>query len=121
VDRSEWSKNSINPLFRDFEMCVLPQLGHTTKALLRDPECISVSLKAEKLTKTRHQEVAYRNFNRVFACLHTGGPAEHGVVDEQNDDCSDYGDQDAVKIHASHSYVANEVEEPSAHNGPDDS
>ena len=58
----------------------------------------------------------------LLVCLRVvGGPTGHGVVDEQNDDCADYGDQDAVKIHASHAHVAKGVEEPSAHNGPDDS
>jgi hypothetical protein len=47
-----------------------------------------------------------------------GAAAGHRVVDEQNDDCADYGDQDAVKIHASHAHVAKGVEEPSAQNSP---
>jgi hypothetical protein len=44
--------------------------------------------------------------------------ADHGVVEQQNDDCADNRDEDAVKIDASHSYVANGVEEPATRDSP---
>jgi len=50
-----------------------------------------------------------------------GADTGHCVVDEQNDDRTDYGNQDAVEIHASDAHVAKGIEEPSAHNSPDDS
>ena len=45
-------------------------------------------------------------------CLHAGAFASHCVVDEQNDDRSDYRDKDAVKIHARHAYVPHGTEQP---------
>jgi hypothetical protein len=33
----------------------------------------------------------------LLVCLHVGAAAGHRVVDEQNDECADYGDQNAVK------------------------
>jgi len=59
---------------------------------------------------------------KVPVCLYVvGAGTGHCVVDEQNDDRADYGNQDAVKIHASHAHVAKGIEEPSTHNSPDDS
>jgi hypothetical protein len=74
------------------------------------------------LPRFLHVLLRFAAFCRVeSACLHVGAASEQGVVNEQNDDCPDYSDQDAVKIYTSHAHVAKGVEEPATENSPHDS
>ena len=99
LNRSARSKYSVSPFLLDFAICALPQLGQTTERLLGDSECISVPSKDGNLTKTGTPErrcIGLPGITlalvKLLACSHAGVAANYRVINEQNDDCPDYGD-----------------------------